>query len=119
MGARYIDRLRARSRLEWESVERVTRQFEVDCWQIALARYSKLRLGYQRIMEIAALADEVRADYRGAVIDGPEQDVYRAHMDAELAQIMREQSGKLIPFDRRYPELNTPDYRGRKEKKNA
>ena len=32
--------------------ERVTRQYDVDCWQIALARYDKLELGYQRIMEI-------------------------------------------------------------------
>lgn len=117
MGKKYLDRLRERSRLEYGAVECVTRQFEVDCWQIALARYSKLQLGYQRIMEIANLADEVRADYRGAVIDGPEQDVYRAHMDAELAQIMRDQADKLIPFEQRYPELNSPDYRGRREKK--
>lgn len=116
MGKKYLDRLRERSRLEYGAVERVTRQFEVDIWQITLARYPKLSLGYQRIMEIANLADEVRAEYRGAVVDGPEQDVYRDHMDNELRQIMRDQADRLIPFERRYPELGTPDYRGRKEK---
>lgn len=41
---------------------------------------------------------------------GPEQDVYRAHMDAELRQIMRDRADQLLPFERRYPELKTPTY---------
>ena len=96
------------------TAERCTRQFEMDCWQIALARY-KLKLGYQRIMEITLLVDQVREEYSGAVLKGPEQDVYREHMDAELKQIMRERVDKLIPFERRYPELRTETYRGRQQ----
>ena len=95
--------------------ERCTRQYELDCWQIALARYSKIALGYQRIMELTELQTQVRNEYSGAVLKGPEQDVYRAHMDAELAEIMRDRADQLIPFERRYPELRTETYRGRGE----
>lgn len=94
--------------------ERCTRQFEQDCWQIALARYSKIALGYQRIMELTELQTQVRNEYSGAVLKGPEQDVYRAHMDAELRQIMRDRAEQLLPFERRYPELRTETYRGRR-----
>lgn len=94
--------------------ERCTRQFEQDCWQIALARYSKIALGYQRIMELTELQTQVRNEYSGAVFAGPEQDVYRAHIDAELSQIMRDRADQLIPFERRYPELRTETYRGRR-----
>ena len=94
--------------------ERCTRQFEQDCWQIALARYDKLNLGYQRIMELTELQTQVRNEYSGAVLKGSEQDVYRAHMDAELAQIMRDRADQLLPFERRYPELKAETYRGRK-----
>lgn len=97
------------------TAERCTRQFEQDCWQIALARYSKIALGYQRIMELTELQTQVRNEYSGAVLKGPEQDVYRAHMDAELAEIMRDRADQLIPFERRYPELRTETYRGRGE----
>lgn len=95
--------------------ERCTRQFEQDCWQIALARYSKIALGYQRIMELTELQAQVHNEYSGAVFAGPEQDVYRAHMDAELAEIMRTSAERMIPFERRYPELRTETYRGHKK----
>lgn len=93
--------------------ERCTRQYELDCWQIALARYDKLNLGYQRIMELTELQVQVHNEYSGAVFAGPEQDVYRAHMDAELAEIMRTHAERMIPFERRYPELKAETYRGR------
>ena len=94
--------------------ERCTRQYELDCWQIALARYDKLNLGYQRIMELTELQAQVHNEYSGAVFAGPEQDVYRAHMDAEMRQIMRDRDEQLLPFERRYPELKSETYRGRK-----
>lgn len=94
--------------------ERCTRQYELDCWQIALARYDKLNLGYQRIMELTELQAQVHNEYSGAVFAGPEQDVYRSHMDAELAEIMRDRADQLIPFARRYPELKADDYGRRK-----
>ena len=94
--------------------ERCTRQYELDCWQIALARYDKLNLGYQRIMELTELQAPVHNEYSGAVFAGPEQDVYRAHMDAGLAEIMRTHAERMIPFERRYPELKSDDYGGRK-----
>ena len=89
--------------------ERCTRQYELDCWQIALARYDKLNLGYQRIMELTELQAQVHNEYSGAVFAGPEQDVYRAHMDAELAAIMRTNAERLIPFERRYPDPKSVD----------
>nr|DAH27948.1 MAG TPA: hypothetical protein [Caudoviricetes sp.] len=110
----FVKRLRRERDAAMGVAERCTRQYELDCWQIALARYDKLKLGYQRIMEITALADQVREEYSGAVLAGPEQDVHRAHMDAELAQIMRDQADRLIPFERRYQELGSDTYRGRK-----
>ena len=94
--------------------ERCTRQYELDCWQIALARYDKLNLGYQRIMELTELQAQVHNEYSGAVFAGPEQDVYRAHMDAELAAIMRTNAERMIPSERRYPELKSDDYGRRK-----
>lgn len=44
------------------TAERITRQYDIDCWQIALARYDKLDLGYQRIMELTELAQQVRRE---------------------------------------------------------
>lgn len=90
--------------------ERVTRQYEMDCWQIALARYEKLDLGYQRIMEITALQEEVRREYSGAITRDNEQDRFRVHMDRELQEIAR-QHMTVIPFEQRYPELRR--YTGR------
>lgn len=109
-----MKRLRRERDAAMGTAERCTRQFEQDCWQIALARYSKIALGYQRIMEFTELQTQVRNEYSGAVLKGPEQDVYRAHMDAELRQIMRDRADQLLPFERRYPELKSETYRGRK-----
>ena len=95
--------------------ERVTRQFDIDSWQIALARYSKLDLGFQRIMEITDLAEQVRAEYSGAIESGPEADVYRHHLDAELQDIAKNNM-TIIPFEDRYPELKKQTYDGRRKK---
>lgn len=114
MRSNFIQRLQQARDAAMGVAERCTRQYELDCWQIALARYDKLNLGYQRIMELTELQAQVHNEYSGAVFAGPEQDVHRAHMDAELAQIMRDQGDRLIPFERRYPELKSETYRGRK-----
>ena len=59
----FVDRHSAMLDDAMRTAERVTRQFDMDSWQIALARYPKLDLGYQRIMEITELAEQVRAEY--------------------------------------------------------
>lgn len=110
----FIQRLQRARDAAMGVAERCTRQYELDCWQIALARYDKLKLGYQRIMELTELQAQVHNEYSGAVFAGPEQDVYRAHMDAEMRQIMRDRAEQLLPFERRYPELKSETYRGRK-----
>lgn len=111
----FVQRLQRARDAAMGVAERCTRQYELDCWQIALARYDKLNLGYQRIMELTELQAQVHNEYSGAVFAGPEQDVYRAHMDAEMRQIMRDRADQLIPFERRYPELNSDDYGRRKQ----
>lgn len=95
---------------------RAAQQFDMDTWQIALARYEKLDLGYQRIMEITELAEQVRVEYRGAIEKGPERDVCRHHLDEELKQIMGKKQDELIPFEQRYPELKRDSYEGRRRK---
>ena len=110
----FIQRLQRARDAAMGVAERCTMQYVLDCWQIALARYDKLNLGYQRIMELTELQAQVHNEYSGAVFAGPEQDVYRAHMDAELAEIMRDRADQLIPFERRYPELKADDYGRRK-----
>lgn len=110
----FVQRLQRARDAAMGVAERCTRQYELDCWQIALARYDKLNLGYQRIMELTELQAQVHNEYSGSVFAGPEQDVYRAHMDAELRQIMRDRADQLIPFERRYPELKSDDYGRRK-----
>lgn len=97
------------------ATERVTRQMDIDTLQITLNRYGKISLGYQRIMEITELWEQVRKEYIPAITPGPEQDVAQHHLDAELTQIAKDEA-KVIPFPLRYPEINRPDYRGRKEK---
>lgn len=114
MMSNFVQRLQQARDAAMGVAERCTRQYELDCWQIALARYDKLNLGYQRIMELTELQAQVHNEYSGAVFAGPEQDVYRAHMDAELHQIMRDRADQLLPFERRYPELKSETYRGRK-----
>ena len=109
----YAKRLAEEKRLAQMDAERITRQFYIDTMQIALNRYPKLRLGYQRIMELTELCEQVRQEYLGTVTRGVEQDVNRAHMDAELLQIMAGREG-FIPFEARYPELRKITYDGRK-----
>lgn len=111
----YLEKRRAQIDGHMQVAERVTRQFDIDSWQIALARYGKLDLGFQRIMEITELAEQVRAEYNGAILAGPEADVYRHHLDAELQGIAKNNM-KVIPFEDRYPELKKQTYEGKKRK---
>lgn len=105
----YLQKKQAERQALMETGERIARQYDVDTWQIALARYDKLNLGYQRIMEITELAVQVRKEYAGALSNGPEQDVLQEHIDRELKQIMAGREG-FIPFERRYPELKRIKY---------
>lgn len=115
MSEKYLDRIRAEIDAHMHVAERVTRQFDIDSWQIALSRYEKLNLGFNRIMEITDLAEKVRAEYLGAIKKGPEADVYRHHLDAELQEIAKNNM-KVIPFEARYPELKKQTYEGRRKK---
>lgn len=47
MSSGYLERQRRMQDEAIHMAERVTRQYDMDCWQIALARYDKLELGYQ------------------------------------------------------------------------
>ena len=98
-----------------ETGERMARQLDIDSYQIALNRYERLHLGFQRIMEITELAEQVRAEYKPALEGGPEADVYQHHMDQELTEIIKGNM-ELIPFSVRYPELKKPNYRGRRKR---
>ena len=111
----YLDRQFAGFQAGVETGERLARQFDIDCFQIALSRYERLNLGFQRIMEITNLAEQVRAEYKTALQGGPEADVYQHHMDQELSEIIKGNM-ELIPFEKRYPELKKQNYKGRKNK---
>lgn len=101
-------------RREWmETVERVTRQFDQDTLQIALSRYSKIKFGYQRIMEISELWEAVREEYRVALTNDPEADVAREHMTQEQLQIAKD-SALVRTFEEQYPELRKITYGGRR-----
>lgn len=92
----------------YHTAERITRQYDLDTLQITLSRYHKLTLGYDRIMEICDLWDEVKEEYSNALRRHPEQDYCLECMDRELAQIMAHRAGNLIPAEKRYPELRRP-----------
>ena len=111
----YLDRQRAAFEAGTETGERLARQFDIDTFPIALARYEKINFGYQRIREIMELAEQVRAEYKPALEGGPEADVYQHHMDQELTEIIKGNM-ELIPFSVRYPELKKPNYKGRRKR---
>lgn len=92
----------------YKTSERITRQYDVDTLQITLSRYEKLNLGYERIMEICELWEEVKQEYSNALQRHPEQDYCLECMDRELRQIMAHRAGNLIPAEKRYPELRKP-----------
>lgn len=111
----YLKRLSTAFENGAETGERIARQFDIDCFQIALARYQKRHFGFQVIMELSDLAEQVRAEYKLALQGGPEADVYQHHMDQELLEIIKDNMD-LIPFEVRYPELKKQNYKGRKNK---
>lgn len=113
MGAGMLEQLEAAKQEAMRAVERATRQYDLDTLQITLNRYDKLRLGYQRIMEISELWEQVKDEYSYAIKGGVEADVARHHLDAELLQIARDES-RIIPFEERYPELREITYKKRK-----
>ncbi len=110
----FLNHLQAERTDYAQTVERSTRQYDMDTLQIALHR-SRLRLGYDRIMEITDLWCSVMEEYRDARTDNPEADVLRAHMDDELRGIMAGRPG-FVPFEKRNPELKEIKYEGRKRK---
>lgn len=94
--------------------ERVTRQYDTDTLQVALSRYDKLNLGYQRIMEITDLWAQVREEYFPALTTGPEADVARDHLDRELLYIAKDPS-RVMAFEPRYPEMKKIRYEKKKK----
>lgn len=108
MGANFLQRQKVLQDELFKIAERITRQYDLDTLQIALARYPKLDLGYIRIMEICRLWDEVKEEYDLVLKRHPEQDYAQAKMDRELRQIMAHRAADLIPCKDRYPELRKP-----------
>lgn len=109
MSNAFLDRIEAERTNAMQLSERVTRQYDTDTLQIALARYDKLNLGYQRIMEITELWEQTRQEYGPAIEGGVEADVARDHLDQELLQIAKDYA-RLTPFEARYPELRKITY---------
>lgn len=93
--------------------ERITRQFDVDTMNIALHRYGKVNLGYQRIMEITELWMEVRREFEKAITKNPESDVYQHHLDQALKEIAKDEK-RVTPFHERYPEMRRERYEGKR-----
>ena len=114
MGNPMLDRFEAEKTVAMQVSERVTRQYDQDTFQIALNRYGKVKLGYQRIMEITELWEQVRREYEDAIKGGVEADVARHHLDAELLQIAKDEA-RIIAFEERYPEMREIRY----DRKNA
>lgn len=108
----YATRQREKLNEYMRIAERITRQFDVDTFQVALNRYEKLSLGYQRIMEITELWEQVRREYSTALIKDPEADVAQHHLDAELLSIAKDEA-LIRPFPKRYPELRQANYEGK------
>lgn len=108
MGANFSQRQKAVRDEVFRIAERITRQYDLDTLQIALARYPKLDLGYTRIIEICQLWDQVKDEYQLTLHRHPEQDYMQAKMDQEIAQIMAHRSKDLLSFADRYPELRKP-----------
>lgn len=113
MGNGYLERRKQELDETAQTVERITRQFDVDTLHITLGRYDKISLGYKRIMEITKLWEQVRKEYRLALTKDPEADVARHHMDQELIQIAKDPE-KVIAFEPRYPELQECRYNKRR-----
>lgn len=96
------------------TAERITRQFDIDTLQATLRR-CKLKLGYKRIMEITELWKEVRLEYKDCILQTPETDVARHHLQAELLDIAKEPA-LVSEFEDRYPELRRVTYEGRRRR---
>ena len=111
--AKYTDRLDTARNVGFSIGERLGHQRTIDSYQIAMARYEKLNLGYQRIMEITDIAEQVRREYEPAFTKDPEADVYRDRLDRELLAIVQD-NAPLITFSERYPEVREITY-GRKK----
>lgn len=109
MGSDFLKRLSIAFESGAETGERIARQFDIDCFQIALSRYQKRNFGFQVIMELTELAGQVREEYKPALQGGPEADVYQHHMDQEMEEIIKGNM-ELIPFEKRYPELREQRY---------
>lgn len=117
MASGMLARIEAEKTAAMQVSERVTRQYDQDTLQCALNRYGKVRLGYQRIMEITELWEQVRREYEDAIKGGVEADVARDHLDGELLQIAKDEA-LVIPFEERYPEMREIRY-DRKRRKNG
>lgn len=111
----FLDRQRTAFENGAEIGERIARQFDIDCFQIALGRYEKRNFGFQVIKELSDLAEQVREEYKPVLRNGPESDVYQAHMDQELLEIIKGNM-ELIPFEKRYPEIKKPKYEGKRRR---
>lgn len=86
--------------------ERVTRQYDLDTWQVALHTAG---IGYKRILEITAIWETVRREFGASLGGGAENDVARDHLDKALRDIAKGKQ-EIIPFEQRYPELRQVRY---------
>ena len=95
-----------------EATERVTQQLMMDTLQIVL--HNELGFGYDRIMRITeAWGSEYNHYHDVFNVKHAEADVLRAHLDRELADILKGNQD-LIPFEERYPEIKGITYGSKK-----
>lgn len=103
-----LARIEAQKNEVMSVTEGITRQFDVDTMQIALNRAEGL--GYDKIMNITRIWEDVRKEYHKALRPkDPEADVAQEHMDREMVRIIRGKA-ELIPFPNRYPDLKKVRY---------
>lgn len=86
-----------------EAAQRLILQYAIDTLQIAI--HQTEGWGYDRILRLSAAWFDVRHEYSAMMNPAdPGADVAQEHMDRVLAEIIRDKQ-KLIPFERRYPDL--------------
>ena len=94
--------------------ECVTRQLMLDTLQIVLHR--ECGFGYERIKRVVNAWGPIYDHYYDVMdLKHPECDVRRAHLDAELREIVKDRQ-PFVDFKGRYPEVKDVKYEGRQSK---
>jgi len=83
-------------------VERIIKQLCMDCWQVTL--HEEAGIGRQRLEKLTDAFLENYSKFDEILLGTVESDVWQARLDNALLDIVKDQD-KLIPFNKRYPEI--------------